>query len=386
MRGAWLLCVAALGCGGGDDPPADANNVGVPGTYTISGIVRYEDRAPLPSGALADPAPVIARGVSIALIAETSGDTLAMGVTDDTGAYSLTFDGVGGEQVHVLAAASSSDAMRPISVRRADNNQIHGFGGAVFGVDNLTHDVLITIDSGAAGAFNIFDQLVIVMDRVRAIYPQQPVPVRAFWHEGNGDGTYYTGNEMYLLGEQSDDDGFDDTVIMHEAGHYVEDAYGRSDSPGGGHDGSPTDPNLAWSEGFSTYFALALRDEPIYMDSNADGGWAYNAETSVFRANANGGIAQDVSEDMVAEILWDMGDPGGDDPLDGTHDPVLSLMTYVRAATLRTGNEPGVDLVDALDGWFVDNGLASCAAMRTIVNTTHTFPYDYGGPGGTCPP
>jgi hypothetical protein len=385
MRAAWL-CLVALGCGGGDDPPADAGNTGVPGTYTVSGVISYEDRPPLETGALGAITPVVARGISVALVAETGGEMLAMGVTGDDGRYALTADGVGGDSVHVLAVASSTDTTRPIQVRRADNNQIHGFGGADFGLDTITHDVLITVDSGAAGAFNVFDQLVTTMDRIRSIYgTQTPTPLRAFWHAGNGDGTYYSGNEMYLLGEESDDDGFDDTVILHEAGHYVEDAYGRSDSPGGSHDGSPADPRLAWSEGFSTYFAMAIRNQPVYMDSNADGGWSYNAETSVFRANPNGPIGQQVSEDMIAEILWDMGDPADDDTLAGSHEPVLSVQSYVKTAALRQVGQGGMDLVDALDGWFVENGLASCAAMRAIVNTAHTFPYDYGGPAGACP-
>jgi hypothetical protein len=62
------------------------------------------------------------------------------------------------------------------------------------------------------------------------------------------------------------------------------------------------------------------------------------------------------------------------------------VQTYVKTATLRDApTQGGMDLVDALDGWFVTTGLGSCAAMRMIVNTAHTFPYDYGGPAGPCP-
>ena len=389
MRRAWLVAISVVAaCGGGDDPPVDAGNIGVPGTFTVSGVVRYEDRAPQNDGSLGPITAVPARAVSVAVIAEDDSTTLAMGVTDDAGAYTLTFDGTSGELVHVLAVASSTDPLRPVQVRRADNSQLHGFGGETVGADNLTHDVLISVQSGAAGAFNIYDQLLLVMDRLRVVHnTQMPIPLAAFWHQGNADGTYYVPGEMYLLGEASDDDGFDDTVILHEAGHYIEDAYGRSDSPGGPHGGEPVDARLAWSEGFATYFALAMRDAPVYMDSNAGGGWSYNADTSRTTANPNGPLTQKVSEDMVSEILWDMGDAGAsdDDTLAGAHDPVLEVQNYVKTATLRNAGVGGMDLVDALDGWFVTEGLGSCAAMRTIVNTTHTFPYDYGGPAGVCP-
>src|SRR6188474_508514 len=107
------------------------------------------------------------------------------------------------------------------------------------------------------------------------------VALTARWSRGSNNGTYYLNGGIFLLGATSDDDGYDDTVILHEIGHFVEDMYGRSDSPGGSHDGSPTDPNLAWSEGCSTYFGMAVRGRPFYMDSNSGGGWGYDAEETV---------------------------------------------------------------------------------------------------------
>jgi hypothetical protein len=44
----------------------------------------------------------------------------------------------------------------------------------------------------------------------------------------------------------------------------------------------------------------------------------------------------------------------------------------------------GVDLVDWLDGWFVLDGLSTCAPLRSIVGL-RMFPYDFAGPGGACP-
>lgn len=92
---------------------------------------------------------------------------------------------------------------------------------------------------------------------------------------------------------------------------------------------------------------------------------------------------------MITEILWDMSDApsGDDDTVAGTHAQVMALETFMRSASLRacTNCKTGVDLVDALDAWFIQNGLSSCAGMRSIVNVTHTFPYDYGSSAGTCP-
>lgn len=384
---ALAACLTLAACGGEDDPGITPDAPGVPGSYTVSGVVRYEDKPPLPTGGLGPVTPVVARGVQVAIVDDTSGATLVMGTTGDDGSYTLTFDGVSGEPVHVLAVPYSTVPGRPLEVVQNDGT-LHGFGGATFPTATTTHDVLVTVQSGAAGAFNIFDMMVLGIDRVRALDPAQQLRrVTAVWEVGSNDGTYYFNDELHLLGEASDDDGFDDTVILHELGHHIEDAYGRSDSPGGAHDGTPTDPRLAWSEGFATYFALAIRDLPVYMDSNAGGGWAYNADTSLTKANPGGPLNQPVSEDMVSEILWDMGDAPAtdDDPLAGTHDPVLVVQRFLKTATLRAVGSGGVDLVDALDGWFLTSGLASCAGVRSIVNTERTFPYDYGSAAGTCP-
>jgi hypothetical protein len=368
---------AACGGGGGDDEPSV-------GPVMVSGRVTYEDRAPMASGNLAGPVPVSARFVGVALITE-DGANIGEAITAADGTFELTstVDVTYGDSLHILAATTSADPARPIEVVRVDGN-VHGFGGEGFEAAPSTNvDVLVTDSSDEAGAFNIYDQLLDAVDRVTAL-GETPEPLVAVWQRGS-PGTFYDGdnNTMYLLGG-SDDDSYDDSVILHEAGHWIEDTIGRSDSPGGGHDGSPTDPNLAWSEGFSTYWALAVLDAPLYIDTADGGGWSYDAESSVTRAE--GDLGADISEDTVTEILWDLGDPAGDDDLAGAHDPVLLVSPeYLRTAALRNVGEAGVDLVDFLDGFFVGEGLASCAAVASIVTDTRDFAYDYAGPAGPCP-
>ncbi len=392
MRALALLAILVAACGddAGTTPEPDAPVIPMPGTFTVTGVVRYEDRPPLDNGSLGPIAPKVARGVAISVISEATSMALATGVVGDDGTFSLTFDALGGESVHLLAATFSDAPARPITVARR-NKMVHGFGGATFGAGLVsTQAVLVTVASKSAQAFNVFDELVVTMDAVHTLLKNPtPTPLTAVWQDGSDDGTYYWEREIYLLGEAADDDGFDDTVIHHEAGHYIEDVEGRSDSEGGGHDGSPTDPRLAWSEGFATYWALAVRAHPIYCDSNADGGWSYNADTTNTVAEPTGMQDQLVSEDMVSEILWDLGDSGttDDDTLPGTHGAVLLVQPeYLRTATLRVIGTVGVDLVDLLDGFFVAGGLTGCAEVRAIVQARHHFPYDFAGPAGSCPP
>jgi hypothetical protein len=375
---------------GGDTVGYTCAPPGTAGAWAVSGTVTYDDRPPMTGGLGAIRTQPV-RGAAVAVVRDSDGEVLAYAVTGDDGSYMLRYDAAGGEMVHVLAATTSSVTARPVRVLRPDG-LVHGIGSASFqpAVDS-TMDLHATDLSSLSEAFNVFDQLVTGMDTLAArMGVTAPVPMFAEWIKGATDGTYYwdTLLGMFLLGEPADDDGYDDAVVLHEFGHYVEARYGRSDSPGGDHGGAPTDPRLAWSEGFSTYWSSVARDLPIYYDSNAGGGWQYNLDTSVTAANPTGPMTQLVSEDTVSEILWDVGDaPGGDDDAmtGASHDLVLQVVAdYLRDGGGGTRGVSGVDLVDWLDGWFVLNGLGSCTPMRDVVSS-RGFPYDFNGAGGACP-
>lgn len=386
MRLIAIGVLALMACGGGDDD--DDPPPGEPGHFTITGTVKYEDRPQTSSGPLSTVREKPARGVQVSVVVDSNQAMLATTVTDEEGAYSLEFDALSNVKVHVLAATTSTVPTRPLNVRHAANNTIHGFGGPSFPLASSTQDLLVPETSGVAEAFNIFDVLIDVMDQIPTLFPsRQAEQLDAMWHKGNQDGTYYFDSHLMLLGDESDSDGYDDTVILHECGHWIEETYGRSDSPGGDHNGAPTNPVLAWSEGFSTYFSMAITNKPIYADSNADGGFAFNADTSNTKASSGGGLGQNVSEDMVAEILWDIGDaPADDDDLVAeTHAKVIAVEGFLKFASLRMVGKMGVDLVDFLDGWFINNQLTSCPGMRQILDVKHTFPYDYGSTAGACP-
>lgn len=69
-----------------------------------------------------------------------------------------------------------------------------------------------------------------------------------------------------------DTDHFDDSVILHEYMHFLEDTYSNSSSIGGYHDGDAIiDPRLAWSEGLANYFQGAVQTGNAGFDVNTDG-------------------------------------------------------------------------------------------------------------------
>lgn len=111
--------------------------------------------------------------------------------------------------------------------------------------------------------------------------------VTVFWKAGFNPYTYFGGSgllsfytpgqsKLYILGGSngdvaaSDTDHFDDSIILHEYGHFLEDLYGYTQSPGGSHNGNfVIDPRLSWSEGWANYFQSAVLTGADAFDNSA---------------------------------------------------------------------------------------------------------------------
>lgn len=101
-----------------------------------------------------------------------------------------------------------------------------------------------------------------------------------------------TDKELYISGgrlgnvSSEDTDHFDDSVIIHELGHHVENVCGAMDSPGGQHSGqAKIDPRLAWSEAWGNFFgAHIIRNNTNSINPNLaaalpSGEWLYYVDT-----------------------------------------------------------------------------------------------------------
>lgn len=109
---------------------------------------------------------------------------------------------------------------------------------------------------------------------------------------------------LYILGglygdyNCTDTDHFDNSIVLHEYGHFLEDSVMNSDSPGGAHNGNfIIDPRLAFSEGWANYFQEAVLKTGYYRDtvgnsSCTDGGTAliinYNMESAPSSSTQDG--------------------------------------------------------------------------------------------------
>jgi hypothetical protein len=351
--------------------------------HSVSGTITWEDREISP-GMMAPPVAKPARGVMVSVLNDATDEVLATVSTSDDGTYVAHYNATG--MVRVAAYSRSRSEARPARVRDTAG-YLHAVGGTPFAAGAQPKaDVAVTAASTAGGAYNALDNAVTAMDWLRAHGVTTISPVFIYWQRTTASGSYYQGgnNELHLDG----DDGFDDVVALHELGHYMQDEYSDSDNPGGAHDGSPADPRLAWGEGGATWFAIAIRQKAYYMDYSNGGGWSVELEDRVHKASLTSAMSQNISEWMVAEVMWDMTDgaAGDADSVDGSDVRAWAPMVgYLVAPGRADRGRAGVDLVEFLDGWFQHDGMQTCTTMRALIRDKYNFPYDFAGPAGACP-
>ena len=381
-------------------------------TVTVAGTVSYEFVPPNANcaGLNLNPAfrqvrPI--RGATVRLL-ESGGGVLATTVSDDTGAYSfanidanamvrlqvraeLKRSGSPGWDVDIRDNVDTSPSpvalpMRPLYVVESSDFDTEATPTRVF---NMTAEAGWTGtsygDPRAAAPFAILDAIYSAMQFVLAVDPTAEFPpLDAFWSVNNTtdfagssdldagrfSASFYSSDpdrdasrnpSLFLLGDANDDtEEFDDHVVVHEWGHYFEDTFSRSNSPGGTHFlGDRLDARLAFGEGWGHAIAAMVLNDPQYCDTGAPGtmaGFGFNAEAGFFGGQ---GWYDEISVLRFIYDLWDTDSEGTDTGSIG-FEPIYEIMTgpqttadafttvFLFAAELRTRlDAAGASLLDA---------------------------------------
>ena len=370
------LALPACSGGGGDgdsQPPPPPG-----GSTNLSGQITY-DRVPFAvSGPGLDYAATFAapaREVDIELL-QANGAVLATSRTDVDGRYEFS-DAPAGTDVRLRVRArtrsdpaSTSGPSWDIQVLdNTQNNAQYVLQGEVFntGAANGTPTRDLRAPSGwpdfggtayvgarSAGPFALLDTLYsavqFVLEEGEPALELEPLDV--FWSPDNraadGDptlgqigttsfvaaagGNFERG--IYVLGDDGNDtDEYDQHVLAHEFGHYLEDTVSRSDSPGGPHGtGDRLDLRVAYSEGLSNAFSGMALGDPVYRDSfdlSQSDDFGFDMEAN---AQVNPGW---FSEGSVQSIVWDLfdGAADGNDVVEVGFGPIFDVM----ANEVRTG-------------------------------------------------
>jgi hypothetical protein len=351
------LLLGACGGGGGGKGGGGFNEPTLGTVVTVSGTVSYQF---VPANlncnglnfSLAARIVRPIRGATVVLL-DSGGGEMARMASSDSGQYSFANVAANTSvRVRVLAESKSSAAANwDVEVRdnidtsanpvALGSRPMYSMESSLFstGSDDVTRD--LEAETGwqvnvgytaprAAAPFAILDTIYSGMTFIAAVDPDVSFPpLDVFWsvnntanttefniESGELGGSFYIFDidSLFLTGDATDDtDEFDDHVVLHEWGHFLDDSIFRSDSLGGTHRlGDRLDSRLAWGEGWPSGLASMILGNPSYCETGAAG------TTDGFEINSEGGFYggqgwfDEVGINRFVYDLWDTDSEGTD--------------------------------------------------------------------------
>jgi hypothetical protein len=388
------------------------------GSITTSGVITFQDPVYVPGTGY--PGTTVNTPVRFADLELVNANTLAVmqtGASNNAGAYSFNHAPQADPVfVRVKASTNNSQALYRIRVRMAPaggatptaTEPIWSRSSANFAgnASNSSANFTIPVDPGTSqtanfdsAPFNILEIMQRVQDGVRTqlgVLAQ----VSAYVTPNEGTlGAFYggvAGGEHYLFlsggaagaAASSDSDFYDDGVIGHEFGHFLEHVTFGSSSYGGTHwFGQRTIPSLAYGEGFGTWIGGVAQGNPLYADGGGFGansvvGFTINLESDPshtglpHQANGPHGIYDEV---VVLETLWDLIDGAPGQPADTDGDGIALNIGQVFAAMSTFTDNDSIYLLRLLSKLDSANGgplaTAQLASLATSPEATGwTYP------------
>ncbi len=260
---------------------------------TVNGTAKFEYREN--GNGLIKEAPIRYAEIRVT---NAAGEVVQCAETDGNGEFSFPLPGDGADYtVSVLSRANNAHNTAYV-LNNPTDNEAYAVSKTIkaSGSPNFIMTAKATGDL-KGGAFNILDQIYKAQKFLRDetkdcnqifadCVPFTTAPVAyIYWTPGLSPGvyvgvsgaiSYYLGGtySLYIGGGENgnttytDTDHFDNSVIIHEYAHFIEDVFGKPDSPGGSHNAnSIIDPRLAWGEGFANYFQAAVLGINYYRDT-----------------------------------------------------------------------------------------------------------------------
>ncbi|MDA8535436.1 hypothetical protein N9K70_07390, partial [Pseudomonadales bacterium] len=348
---------------GGTDSGGDSGDSGGPdggsaGTKTIEIDVVY-DRVPYCTSASCgslglDYAKTVQKPVRFAKGAVLDADSKQVLMdnlrTDAAGRVSFS---VAVDQAFIVRvyAESSGDGAASWGLRIVDNNgadqegtyPLYVLESGAINANAVTEPVTLQAESGwgltkytqtrSAAPFAILDSMIsatlyALSGRSTLVF----APVDVYWSVANtldSVGTsYYSGSYIMILGDaEVDTDEYDESVIVHEWGHYFQSILSKDDSVGGSHGGGDLlDMRVAFSEGWANAYSGLATARDAYIDTSGSqqaGGFGIALEIEL--TEREGAVKGWYSEDSAQYLVYDLFDDGALDD-DNVALPVSVMM------------------------------------------------------------
>lgn len=219
-----------------------------------------------------------------------------------------------------------------------------------------------------------------------------------FWSENNriveGDfdekkgelqSTVYTpdggeSGEIFVLGKEDEDtDEYDEHILLHEWGHFVEDQFSRSDSFGGPHFFSDLlDPRVAFSEGFSNAWSAIMLEDSRYIDTLGraqDESLVLDLELNSFNGMGSQGW---FVEGSIGSMVFDLMDETDDDS-DSISVGMAALFAALRGGHAETASLTSIfSFITALKAQvpLMEDQIDAITAAQNIENISDDFASD----------
>ncbi len=353
--------------------------------WTASGAAQYRDRAYDETGFTGAEPLLPIREADVEIVDAATGIVLAAGRTDPSGAFSIPVPDSETRDVYARVVARA-DETPDLFLRVTDRYLVvYALASATVASHGptLDHDfgTLVAVPGAGGEVFNLWDATLRGTDFLAALRGARPDalhPLTVVWEANRGQ-TASTASLTRI--DVRDTGGYDDTVVLHEYGHWAVRNYSDHDNPGGSHAlaDCAQDPRLSWDEGFASYFGnSALRHAGLARSNvylRTDGGPGTGRAVNWFDLE---GLTQYVcvgstSEVAIARALWDIADgPSSPDFDPGVEEGPPDLLARPDAEiweVMATGlsGRTSITAEDFWDAWFeapAANGFLS--EMRTL--------------------
>ncbi len=288
---------------------------------TVSGTIRYQDQ-PFSTGGFVESTWKAVRYAAVALL-DSAGRVLATTTTSASGAYSFSVTVAPGSRLRIRTLARSRPGTVETSAARVYTDVTPSLVVNAAGPTLLDRDIVTN-----AAAWNVMDMLVTgyryaLSWMSDAIERSALAHVVAHWDPGRIPDVRYDGNGQIWIGLQSDgtgvqfDAGNSDYDILHEYGHHVMLRSSTPDSYSGDTTHSLDQPapggmEMAWSEGFANFFAVATSTwDPDHVSAVGIPSDVYvrpftSMQSWTFSLKTLLPVPRPDIEHCVADALWDL--------------------------------------------------------------------------------
>ncbi|MCB0074848.1 MAG: hypothetical protein KDE20_25490, partial [Caldilineaceae bacterium] len=292
-----------------------------------------------------------------------SDDSYGHTVTDANGHFEFHFcddDGFLDDELELYFRVCAEVWDGPSKIARIDDwddNELYCFDSGIKESEGGTVDFDVTaypINSTEAQVFNIADSIYWAWKYWNNNGgPAIANTISVYWNGSRGQkGAFYSPSRttMVVGDDPSDPSQWDDSVVMHEYGHFLDHQFSCNQNPGGKHslpglNNGATGQQLSWGEGFPDYYQSAVRTiQPsagftnFYIDVNGP----------IVDLEAKGGTASDRNEGAIAGLLWDFFDNVNDNQDTVSHGEAR-IQPVFASANFR--NNKQCDMRSYLSAW-----------------------------------